>query len=101
MNRSLIAALLGSLAVPARAAPPPPALGKSIAISWNENHVQRGVGQSNFREVDTRQSLDVHVGPDGRVTSRFNVTNRLGSGTTNRSPAISPQPESRFPLDAR
>lgn len=87
MRRSAVRLLVALAIVPfarisADAASAPAQLrGKSIAVSWSENRIQRFVGEANFRSVAASHKFSIYVSSAGRVFSRLTNTTRLGTGS--------------------
>ncbi len=65
----------------AHAAEAPPQLrGNSIVVRWNEDRIQRHVGEPNFYPVAASHVLSIYVSGEGRVFTRQVNTTRAGSG---------------------
>jgi hypothetical protein len=79
MLRGAAVVFLAVLSGPVQAASAPEQLrGKSVVVSWQENRVQRRVGDAKFRSTSVRHRFQVQVGFDGRVSTRMTNTNAKG-----------------------
>jgi hypothetical protein len=45
--------------------------GKSVALSWTENRIQRSEGHPEFRSVTINMEMAVYVSTEGRVFNRM------------------------------
>jgi hypothetical protein len=64
----------------ASAASPPQLYGKSVAVTWSEDRVQRFVGQEKFHQSHMTSNMSVYVSTAGRPFARHTVQSRGGVG---------------------
>ena len=99
MHRHVLA-LLTVVAVnsPLLAGEAPPQLrGNSIVLQWNENRIQRHVGELSFYPVAASHNLSIYVSNDGLVFTRLTNTTGAGSGKTEQVAGRKPDPAQRTP----
>ena len=72
---------------------PAPLRSKSIVLRWQEERVQRHVGEPAFYQVAAAHELAVYVSGEGRVFSRLTNTTGAGTGKSEQVTRSGPAPQ--------